>query len=117
MLNSTEHEGGWSGGAMVLGEFPVLGRPTNCDKSRARTYCACSRCGWGCLDIFLSSIVSLFFLPLWGTARYRLKYCFKGPLTETPILRIGDQVLTFDVFWPKHLQEVRSTVYIHVQSM
>ena len=32
-------------------------------------------------------------------------------------LRIGDQVLRFDVFWPKHLQEVRSTVYIHVQSM
>ena len=30
---------------------------------------------------------------------------------------IGDQVLTFDVFWPKHLQEVKSTVYIHVQSM
>ena len=36
---------------------------------------------------------------------------------KTPILRIGDQVLTFDVFWPKHLQEVRSTVYIHVQSI
>ena len=35
----------------------------------------------------------------------------------TPILRIGDQLLTFDVFWPKHLQEVRSTVYIHVQSI
>ena len=35
----------------------------------------------------------------------------------TPILKIGDQVLTFDVFWPKHLQEVRSTVYIHVQSI
>ena len=35
----------------------------------------------------------------------------------TPILRIGDQVLTFDVFWPKHLHEVRSTVYIHVQSI
>ena len=35
----------------------------------------------------------------------------------SPILRIGDQVLTFDVFWPKHLQEVRSTAYIHVQSI
>ena len=35
----------------------------------------------------------------------------------SPILRIGDQVLTFDVFWPEHLQEVRSTVYIHVQSI
>ena len=35
----------------------------------------------------------------------------------SPVLRIGDQVLTFDVFWSKHLQEVRSTVYIHVQSI
>ena len=41
---------GWSGGAKV----------------RARAYCACSRCGWGCLDIFLSSVISLFFLPLSG---------------------------------------------------
>ena len=37
--------------------------------------------------------------------------------TISPILRIGDQVPTFDVFWSKHLQEVRSTVYIHVQSI
>ena len=29
---------------------------------------------------FLSSIFSLFFLPLWETARYRLKYCLLGPL-------------------------------------
>ena len=35
----------------------------------------------------------------------------------SPILRICDQVLTFDVFWPKHLREVRSTAYIHVQSI
>ena len=57
---------GLSGGAMVLGKLPVSGRPTNLDYSRARAYCACSRCGWGCLDIFLSSIISLFFLPLFG---------------------------------------------------
>ena len=41
----------------------------------------------------------------------------QGDIDLPPILRIGDQVLTFDVFWPKHLQEVRSTVYIHVQSI
>ena len=35
--------------------------------------------GGGCLDIFLSSFTSLFFLPLWETARYRLKYCLKEP--------------------------------------
>ena len=30
---------------MVLGKLPVPGRPTNLDHSRARVYCACSRCG------------------------------------------------------------------------
>ena len=34
----------------------------------------------GCLDILVSCIFSHFFLPLWETARYRLKYCLKGPL-------------------------------------
>ena len=31
-----------------------------------------------------SSFLSLLFLslPLWDTARYRLKYCFKGPQTK-----------------------------------
>ena len=40
--------------------------------------------GGGCLDIFFShlSFLSFFFLSLslWETARYRLKYCLKGPL-------------------------------------
>ena len=36
--------------------------------------------GGGYLDIFFSSVFSLFFLTLWETARYRLKYCLKGPL-------------------------------------
>ena len=50
----------------MLGKPSVPGRPTSLDDSRARAYCACSRSGWGCLDIFLSSIFSLFFLPLSG---------------------------------------------------
>ena len=37
---------GWAGGAKVLGKFPVPGRPTNLDYSRARAYGVCSRCGW-----------------------------------------------------------------------
>ena len=38
--------------------------------------------GGGCLDIF-SLIYHFSFLSpsLWETARYRLKYCFKGPLS------------------------------------
>ena len=38
---------GWSGGAKVLGKLSVPGRLTSLDDSRARAYCACSRCGWG----------------------------------------------------------------------
>ena len=63
----SEEKGGWSGGAMVLGKLPVPGRPTNLDYRRARAYCACSRCGWGLVwTFFLSSIISLVFLPLSG---------------------------------------------------
>ena len=66
---------------MVLGKLPVPGRPTIFDYSRARAYCACSRCGWGVVWTFLlSSILSLPSPSLWETARYRLKYCLKGPL-------------------------------------
>ena len=47
---------GWSGGAMVLGKLPVPGRRTIWMVSRARTYCACSRCGWGLFGHFYSSL-------------------------------------------------------------
>ena len=47
----------------MLGKLPVPGRPTNMDHSRAGADCACGECGWGFL---LSSILSLFFLPLSG---------------------------------------------------
>ena len=66
---------------MVLGKLPVPGRPTNFGYCRARVYCACSRWGWGCLDIF-THIYPFFPLSpsLLETARYRLKYYLKGPL-------------------------------------
>ena len=48
---------------MVLGKLSVPGRPTYLDNSRARAYCACSRCGLGLFGhFFLSSII--FFLPV-----------------------------------------------------
>ena len=67
---------------MVLGKLPVPGRPTNLDYSRAGAYCTCIRCGRGLLDIF-SLVYHISFLSpsLWETARYRLKYCLKGPLS------------------------------------
>ena len=46
----SSREGKW-GGAMVLGKLSVPRRP-NLDNSRARAYCACSRCGWGLLGHF-----------------------------------------------------------------
>ena len=46
---------------MVLVKIPVPERPTNLDQSSARAYCACSRCGWGFLDIF-SLLYHFFFL-------------------------------------------------------
>ena len=52
---------GLSGGSILLGKLPVPVRPTYFDKSRARAYCACSRCGLGLFGhFFLLSIISLF---------------------------------------------------------
>ena len=48
-----------------VGKLIVLRHSTNLDKSRARAYYSCSRCVvW---TFFLSSIMSLFSLPLSGT--------------------------------------------------
>ena len=44
----------------------LAGASYNLDDSRARAYCACSRCGLGCLDIFLSRLSFLLCLPLFG---------------------------------------------------
>ena len=70
---------------MVLGKLPDPGRPNFFNDSRARgprAYCACNRCGWGLFGHFFSLVY--LFSPLspslWETARYRLKYCLKGPL-------------------------------------
>ena len=57
---------GWSGGAMVLDKLSVPRRPTNLDNSRARACCACSRCGWGCLDIFNFVYLFSFLSPSFG---------------------------------------------------
>ena len=52
---------------MVLGKLSEPGRPTDLDNSKTRSYCACSRYGWGLFGrFFLSSIFSLFFLPFSG---------------------------------------------------
>ena len=55
---------GWSGGAKVLGKLSVPGCLTNLDYSRARAYCACSRCGWGLCGHFCSHLSLLFSFSL-----------------------------------------------------
>ena len=73
--------GGWSGGAMVLGKLPVPGRPTIWITVGQGPTALALGAGGGCLDIFtLIYPLSTLSPSLWETARYRLKYCLKGPL-------------------------------------
>ena len=66
---------------MVLGKLPVPGRPTILITVGQGPTALTVGAGGGCLDIF---ILIYPFTPLspslWETARYRLKYCLKGPL-------------------------------------
>ena len=66
---------------MVLGKLPVPGRPTIwMIVGQGTTVLAVGACG-GCLDIFtLIYLYSPLTPSLWETARFRLKYCLKGPL-------------------------------------
>ena len=74
-LNST------GGGAMVLSKLPVPGRPTIRITVGQGPTALVVGAGGGYLDILLSSILfSPHSASLWETARYRLKYCLKGPL-------------------------------------
>ena len=73
--------GGWSGGAKVLGKLPVPGRPTILITVGQGPTALAVGAGGGCLDIFTLIYPFSFRSPsLWETARYRLKYCLKGPL-------------------------------------
>ena len=76
---------GRSGGAMVLGKLPVLGHPTILITVGQGPTALAVDAGGGCLDIF--TLIYPFFPlspSLWKTARYRLKYCLKGPLNPKP---------------------------------
>ena len=66
---------------MVLGKLPVPGRPTIGITVGQGPAALAVGAGGGCLDIF--TLIYHFFPlspSLWETARYRLKYCLKGPL-------------------------------------
>ena len=59
---------------MVLGKLPVPGRPAIWISVGQGPTALAVGAGGGCLDIFT--------LIYWETARYRLKYCLKGPLNQ-----------------------------------
>ena len=72
---------GWSGDAKVLGKLSVPGRPTVWNTVGQGPTALAVGVGGGCLDIFtLIYPFSPLSPSLWETARYRLKYCLKGPL-------------------------------------
>ena len=71
---------GWSGGAMVLGKLPVPGRPTILITVGQGPIALTVGAGGGGWTFLLSSILSLLSPSLREAARYRLKYCLKGPL-------------------------------------
>ena len=67
---------------MVLGKLPVPGRPAYLVRVGQGPTALAVGAGGGCLDIFSLVYHSSFLSPsLWETARYRLKYCLKGPLS------------------------------------
>ena len=67
---------------MVLGKLPVPGRPTIWIIVGQGPTALAVGTGGGCLDIFSLIYHFSFFTPsLWETARYRLKYCLRGPLS------------------------------------
>ena len=76
---------------MVLGKLPEPGRPTIWIIVGQGPIALAVGAGGGCLDIF--TLLYLFFplSPSLGEARYRLKYCLKGPInpksTNQPIKR------------------------------
>ena len=72
----------WPGDAMVMGKPPVAGFLLIWIRvGQGPTVLAVSA-GGACLDNFSLLYHFYVFSPsLWETARYRLKYCLKGPLS------------------------------------
>ena len=69
----------------MLGKLPVPGRPTIWITVGQGPTALAVGAGGGCLDIFTRICP---FSPLWETARYRLKYCLKGPLNPKQSINI-----------------------------
>ena len=97
LLYPFSHLWGWSGGAMVLGKLPVPGRPTILITVGQGPTALAVGAGGRSLDVF--TLIYPFFPlshSLWETARYRLKYCLKGPLN--PIQPTNQSLIFPDIY-------------------
>ena len=86
---------------MVLDKLPVPGRPTSWITVGQGPTALAVGAGGGCLDIF--TLIYPFFPlspSLRETARYRLKYCLKGPLNpKQPTNQIQKEIIwKFSIF-------------------
>ena len=82
----------------MLGKLPVPGRPTILNTVGQGPTALAVGAGGGCLDIFtLIYSFSSLSPSLWETARYRLKYCLKGPLSPKQPTNQPTKIL------PRHL--------------
>ena len=90
---------------MVLGKLPVPGRPTIWITVGQGPTALAVGAGGGCLDIFtLIYPFSPLSPSLWETARYRLKYCLKGPLNpKQPTKKSKNSHFDLD-FFPRTLK-------------
>ena len=96
---------------MVLGKLPVPGCPTLLMIVGQEPPALVVGAGGGCLDIFtLIYLFSSFSPSLWETARYRLKYCLKGPLN--PKQPTNQPILCGALIW--HVRKVKTRVSYQV---
>ena len=79
---------------MVLGKLPVPGRPTVWIIVGQGPFALAVGAGGGYLDIFtLVYLFSSLCPSLWETARYRLKYCLKGPINlKQPTIQLSTSI-------------------------
>ena len=99
---------------MVLVKLPVPGRPTIWMIVGQGPIALAVGADGGCLDIFtLLYPFSPFPPSLWKTARYRLKYCLKGPLNPKQLTNQPSYSCTFLFDWHESASQIlRSyTVY------
>ena len=84
----------------MLGNLPVPGRPTIWINVGQGPIALAVGASGGCLDSF--TLIYPFFPlspSLWETARYRLKYCLKGPLNpKQPTNQLFEVMIICTIF-------------------